>query len=82
MRSWNLKRRSSLGTHILEAQIALVAKHSIGQRKRPMRQFHGIVEDVGVGGEQILVAVVVEIERLPRPRQSNGWSGRSALRWR
>jgi len=38
----------------------------LGKRKGPVRQFHGIVQDVGVGGEQVLVPVIVEIE-IPTP---------------
>jgi len=69
MRCWNRKRFSRLCTHILENHPAFVAKHTIGKCERPVRQLHGIIQNVGVGGEQIFVSVVVEIENPRSPRR-------------
>ena len=68
-RSRNLKRRTGLGTHILETQITFVAKHSIRQWKGPVRQLHRVVKNVGVGREQVFISVVVKIGDARAPRR-------------
>src|SRR5258705_5800235 len=68
MRSRNLKRRSGFRAHILKAQIATVPEHSIGERKWPVRQLQGIVEDFGIGGEQVFVPVIIKVEYADSPR--------------
>src|SRR5882672_12362422 len=78
MRSRNLKRRSSFRTHILKVQISMVPKYPIRERKRSVRQLHGIVEDIGIGGKQVFVAVVVKIENADSPRGRSTGQGRES----
>jgi hypothetical protein len=65
--SRNLERNPGLGTDILKREISFVLKDAIRQMKRAVRQLHGVAENVGVGGKQILVPMVGEVKHSDSP---------------
>src|ERR1700683_2700536 len=82
MRSRDRKRCSRLRTYILKYHAAFVAKHAVGKRKRPVRQLHGIIQNVCVGGEQVFVSVIIKSEKLLSPRRRATGQGTQPCRRR
>src|SRR5271165_1584794 len=72
---------SSFCTQVFEDKSALVAEQAICQHKRPLLDFHGVIQDCRIGSEQILIAVVIEIKGASSPGgKPAGERGKSSLR--
>src|SRR3974390_3137241 len=64
--------------YIFEDEIAAVAKQGVRERERAMEDFHGVVEDLGIGGEDVFLSIVVKVEDANAPTGESACGSRDS----